>query len=255
MSHQSASITAKQIFYLAQRNLKLKYKSSVIGYVWSFLTPLLFLLIFNFVFSKVFASVENYSLYVISGLVFWQFFNNSVNQTINSFLQNAGLIKTININLIAYPTSSLLTEIGNLLITFIPFLLIMFGLGYKLDIKIIQIIPISMLLGLFALGIGIALGALNVFLRDIGILWNSLNPALFYASPIAYAANFIPEKYQPILKLNPLYSFFGAIRKPLYSNEWLTLEEWGILIGMTSITCLLGVGLFRKIQPGIISNI
>ncbi|MAX79161.1 MAG: hypothetical protein CL843_03180 [Crocinitomicaceae bacterium] len=240
---------------LARRNIKLRYKSTVLGYLWSFLTPLMYLLIFNFVFSQAFQGMRSYSLYVLSGLVMWQYFSNASNQCIQSLLSNAGIIKTINVPVVAFPIATMYTELINMGLILVPFFSLMFFFGLQLSVHTIGVFVIIALLSLFSLGLGMLLGSLNVYLRDISILWNALNPALFYMTPIAYTLDFVPEKYHFILKLNPLYHYFAAVRDVLYYNQWPSLQTWGIMIGITGATCVLGWGIFKKLEPGLISNV
>lgn len=243
------------LFNLAKRNIKLKYKNSILGFLWSFLTPLVYLTIFYFVFSTAFASVENYALYVLTGLVYWQFFSNTTNEIIMSFISNSGIIKTINVPVIAFPFSALISELGSLFLTFLPFLTLMYYLGYNPGLAFFAIIPVTILLAFFSLGLALFLGTLNVYLRDISILWNTLNPALFYLTPIAYTVDLIPEKFHWILKLNPLWYYFEGVRASLYSNTWPVLETWIYMILISAFTFLLGWFTFKKLQPGIISNV
>ncbi|MBD78774.1 MAG: hypothetical protein CL840_07630 [Crocinitomicaceae bacterium] len=240
---------------LAKRNIKLKYKNSILGFFWSFLTPLVYLIIFYFVFSTAFASVENYALYVLTGLVYWQFFSNTTNQVIQSFISNAGIIKTINVPVISFPFSALISELGNLVLTFVPFLALMYYLGYSPGLAFFAIIPVTVLLAILSLGLSLFLGTLNVYLRDISILWNTLNPALFYLTPIAYTLDLVPEKFHWILKLNPLWYFFKGVRASLYSNTWPSIETWGYMVLISFLVFAIGWFTFKKLQPGIISNV
>jgi len=243
------------LFNLAKRNIKLKYKNSILGFFWSFLTPLVYLLIFYFVFSTAFASVENYALYVLTGLVYWQFFANTTNEIIVSFISNSGIIKTINVPVLAFPVSALISELGSLFLTFLPFLTLMYYLGYSPGIAFFAVIPVTILLAIFSLGLALFLGTLNVYLRDISILWNTLNPALFYLTPIAYTVDLIPEKFHWILKLNPLWYYFEAVRASLYSNSWPLGVTWLYMLAISFLTFALGWFTFKKLQPGIISNV
>ena len=235
--------------------MKLRYKSSLLGYLWSFLTPLLYLMIFHFVFSQAFQGMRSYSLYVLSGLVLWQFFSNSSNQCIQSLLTNAGVIKTINVPIIAFPLSTVFTELFNMALVLIPFFGLMFFFGLQITLHTILIVPALILMTFFSVGLGLILGTLNVYLRDISILWNSINPALFYLTPVAYTLDFVPEKYHPILKLNPLYHYFKMMRDGLYENQWPEGITWLVTISTSMIVLFLGILVFKKLERGIISNV
>ncbi|MFZ6053172.1 ABC transporter permease [Halocola ammonii] len=243
------------IVNLIRRNMKLRYKSSLLGYLWSFLTPLLFLLIFHFVFSQAFQGMRSYSLYVLSGLILWQFFANGSNQCIQSLLANAGVIKTINVPVIAFPIATIFTELFNMGLVLIPFFGLMLFFGLELTWHTLLVIPVLLLMTFFSLGLGLLLGSLNIYLRDISILWNSINPALFYLTPVAYTLDFVPENYHPVLKLNPLYHYFQMMRDALYYNQVPSLETALIAFFTAAITFFLGLIIFKKLEPGVISNV
>ncbi|MCH2216306.1 MAG: ABC transporter permease [Flavobacteriales bacterium] len=237
------------------KELKLKYKQSLLGFLWSMITPLVFLAIFNFVFSTAFMDIENYSLYVLTGLIFWQFFANATNQTIQSFIRNSNIIKTINIPIFLYPVSSILTEIVGLVISLVPFWVLMYFFGLEFSWHFVLLIPSIALFSMFSYGLSVFLGVLNVYLRDVSILWNTLNPALFYLTPIAYDDSIIPANYLIYLKLNPLYHFFRIFRDILYDNQVPDVRSCVIIISITIIVWGLGKFTFSRLEKGIISNI
>lgn len=239
---------------LVVRNIKLKYKNSILGYVWSLLTPLVYLVIFNFVFGLAFDFIENYSLYVLTGLVFWMYFSNASNEIIASLMRNGSLIKSISIPIHIYPISSLITELVNLFFTFIAFFILMIFFGLEFSWETLLIIPVILLFSLFILGFSTMLSVLNVYLRDISILWNTINPALFYLTPIAFTMDIVPQNYHWILKLNPLYYFFDAVRAILYSNSAPSINVWLYMLILTVISVLLGVFTVKKMRRGLISN-
>ncbi len=240
---------------LVVKNLKLKYKQSILGFLWSLITPLVFLVIFNFVFSLAFMNIENYSLYVIIGLIFWQFFSNATNQTIQSFITHGGIIKTINIPIHYFPLSCLISELVSLAISIIPFTVLMFFFGLKLSWHFVLLIPATFIFALASYGLGIFLGLLNVYLRDVSILWNTINPALFYLSPIAYDESIIPPQYLVYIKANPLYHFFNVFRDILYHNTNPDLSSWITISVIAILLYSLGILSINKLEKGVISNI
>jgi ABC-type polysaccharide/polyol phosphate export permease len=99
------------------------------------------------------------------------------------------------------------------------------------------------------------LSIINVYFRDVSILWNTITPALFYLTPIAFTIDIVPVKYQWILKANPLFHFFKAARDILYSNTVPSLTTWLYIIGLTLVSVFLGRIAFKKLRRGLISNI
>lgn len=243
------------IFFLVYKNLQLKYKHSLLGFVWSFLHPLFYLLIFNFVFSKAFSQIEHYSLFVISGLIFWIYFSGSCNQLSQTFIRNSHLIKSLNVKKLLYPVSEQGTELVSFLAGFVLFVGLMIYLGLSINASILFIIPIIALFSVFTFSVGLILGALNVFFRDIGILWNTLNPALFYLSPIAYSLDIIPQQYVFYFKLNPLYHFFYIIRNVLYEGTAPSYIHCVYCLVITGITFAIAMLVYRNTRNGFISNL
>lgn len=243
------------IYFLVYKNLQLKYKHSILGFMWSFLHPFFYLLIFNFVFSKAFSQIEHYSLFVISGLIFWVYFSGSCNSLSQTFIRNAQLIKSLNVNKILYALSEQGAELFGFLSGFILFLILMLYLGMPLHWSILWIIPIILLFSIFCFALGLILASLNVFFRDIGILWNTLNPALFYLSPIAYSIDIIPLEYQLYFKLNPMYHFLFVIRNVLYEGNSPSFIHLMYCTIITMVTLLLGILIYRKTNNGFISNL
>ncbi len=248
--HFSSAVTN-----LVQKNLKLKYKQSILGFLWSLITPLVYLVIFNFVFSQAFLSIENYSLYVLVGLVFWQFFSNATNQTIQSFVANGGIIKTLNVPIQVFPIASIWTELVSLLLTFIPFLILMVSFGLTFTWHFVLLFPAIVLFALASYGLGTLLGVLNVYLRDVSILWSTINPALFYLTPIAYDDSIVPASYLVYIKANPLYHYFDLFRDILYRNEIPSAADWLTTGGISIVILFIGMFSLKKLEKGIISNI
>ena len=243
------------IYFLIYKNLQLKYKHSLIGFVWSFLHPLFYLLVFNFVFSKAFSNIPHYSLFIISTLIFWIYFSGSCNQLSQTFIKNAHLIKSLNVRKLLYPVSEQGTELVSFLAGFLLFIFLMFYLGMPVNWNLLYILPIIVLFSIYTFSIGLILGALNVFFRDVGILWNTLNPALFYLSPIAYSLDIIPHQYLFYFKLNPLYHFFYIIRNVLYEGNAPSLIHCVYSLIITAVCFTIAMLIYRRTRNGFISSL
>lgn len=243
------------LYFLVYKNLQLKYKHSLLGIVWSFIHPLVYLIIFNFVFSQAFSQIENYSLFVLSGLIFWVYFSGSCNQLAQTFIKNSHLIKSLHVRKILYSFSEQLTELVSFLIGFLLFFMLMMYLRLNLSLTIVYILPIILLFSVFTFSLGLILGSLNVFFRDVGILWNTLNPALFYLTPIAYSIDIIPEHYRFYFKLNPLYHFFYIIRNVLHQGMAPDLRHTVYCIIITAVGLLAAIIIYKKTKNGFISSL
>jgi ABC-2 type transport system permease protein len=243
------------ILFLIYKNLQLKYKHSALGFLWSLLHPFLYLLIFLAIFSAAFPAIENYPLYVLSGLVFWIYFAGGTSQLCQVFIKNTFLIKSLNIPKTIYPLTELGSELISFLLGLIPFMVIMCFLGLHISFNLLYIIPVIILFSIFILSLGIILGSLNVFFRDVGILWMTINPALFYLSPIAYSFKIVPEQYKFIVKYNPLYHFLELVRNVLYDGTAPSLHYTGRCLMITGVTVIVAILVYRKTRNGLISNL
>jgi ABC-2 type transport system permease protein len=236
------------------RNIKLRYKNSMLGFLWSLLSPLIFLSIFVFIFSQAFADIENYPLFAMTGLIFWIFFSTTTNQIINSFIESAGILKSINVPPIVFPISAIAASLVNLFLSFIPFFFLMIFFGFQPSWINLLLFPFLFLFCLFVFGFSLILASVNVFFRDVGMLWSTILPALMYITPVAYSATLVPESMRWVMLFNPLYHYFEVFRDVLYYQRIPTLFFTATTIVMAVVFLFLGLLVFRKLRNGFISN-
>ena len=241
------------VLAIAIKDVKVRYKNSFLGIFWSMLNPLIFLVVFTIVFSNVFPDIENYPLYALTGLIFWVFFSNTSNQILTSIVSNKGILKSMNVSPLIFPISTLISGLINFLFSLIPFMIIMVFLGFQFAWVNLLIFPILALLCLFLFGISLTLAVLNVFFRDIAMLWTALLPALFYFTPVVYSIKLIPEQFLPLLKLNPLFYFFTSIRSVLYYNTPPDLTSIAIACVLSLLAIIIGMRTFKTFSSGFIS--
>lgn len=244
-----------RIYALSKRNVILRYKSSLIGFFWGFFKPLLYLFIFIVIFSSQFNSINNYVLYATSGLIFWFFFANVTNQSIANIVGSAGIIKSLNIPSIFFPLSDMISELFNLFLTLFVFVILMHWFGIVYSFRLLLIIPCALLFSIFSLGITLILSSLNVFFRDVGIVWSTVQPAIFYLTPIAYPESLIPPHYKFIIQCNPIYYFIQLARGILYDNTVPAAHLWLFCAGMGILMYALGLVIFNKLKNQFISAI
>lgn len=242
-------------YILSWKNIKVRYKSSVLGIVWSLATPLIFLLIFVFIFDQAFSEIENYPLFALSGLIFWNFFATATSQIIGSVVEAAGILKSIPVPPILFPLSSLMAAVFNLVISLIPFSILMIAFGNTPNLNSFLLIPVISLYSCFILGLSMIMAALNVYLRDIGMLWSSLLPAMLYLTPIAYPVTLIPEKWRWLMNFNPLFHYINATRSILYDSTTPSISDFLIMTGLSAFSLALGIGIFKKVEGNFISAI
>ena len=201
------------ILVLIERDIKKKYRRSILGVLWSLLNPLMMMSITAMVFSTLFRfNIPNYVLYLLVGQVVFTFYVESTNFALGSIMENGSLIKKVSVPKYLFPMSRVLSSCVNLLFTLPAVLIIMLYSGQIPNLSIfLFVIPLVLML-IFCFGVGLILAALVVRFRDICHLYGVLVTALNYATPIFYPDTIIPDKYRWLLDLNPLYYFLKAFR-------------------------------------------
>ncbi len=225
----------------------------MVGFFWGFFKPLLYLLIFIAVFSKIPSNhIDNYILYVTSGLIFWFFFSNVTNQSVGSIISSAGLIKSLDIPVIFFPLSEIIGELFNFILTIAVFMVVMYWFGLTYSFRLLLIIPCILLFGVFSLGITVFLSSINVFFRDVGILWGTIQPALFYLTPIGYKEDLVPTA---VATLNPIYYFIKLGRGIIHDTVPPSASLWGACFCIAAASLLIGSFVFYRLKNQFISTI
>ena len=198
---------------LVSRDFKTKYKRSVLGIVWSFLNPLLTMLVQYAVFSTIFKSdIPNFPVYLLTGIVLFNFFNEACSMGITSILGNASLITKVYVPKYIYPVTRVLSSGINMLFSLVPLLLVILLTRTALTPAIL-LLPFALACLLcFCTGMVLVLSASMVFFRDTQFLWNVLSMIWMYATPIFYPESIIPDRFLIVYKFNPLYHFIRFAR-------------------------------------------
>lgn len=238
---------------LVRRDFNVKYKRSMLGVVWSFLNPLLTMSVQYLVFSTIFrSSIKDFPVYLLSGIVCFNYFSESVSMGMESITGNASLINKVYMPKYIYPVSKVLSSLVNLLISLVPLAIVMLLSGVRFT-KALLLIPIPLgLLVLFSLGMSFLLSTSNVFFRDTRFLWNVLSMIWMYLTPLFYPESIIPMAYRTIYHFNPMYQFIAFFRHLVCDgvtpppNTYL----WCMLSAL--IPMLLGIYVFRKKQDDFI---
>ena len=220
------------VFELVRRDLKKKYRGSVLGIIWSLLNPLLMMIVLTIVFSNVFRfDTKNYPLYLITGQVLFGFFSEATSISRLSIISNFSLIKKIYVTKWLFPFSSVTFSFVNAIFSLIAVFIIVCFTGGKFYWSYLLIPVVYIYLFVFSLGIGLILASVTVFFRDMMYLYNVFLTILMYLTPIFYPENIVPDKYKVLVSLNPLIYFLKYFRK-------LILE--GVIPGIDlNVTCLL----------------
>jgi ABC-2 type transport system permease protein len=239
---------------LAWKNVRLRYKSSLLGFFWTLLNPLLFLLIFLLIFSQAFPQVPNYPVFALTGLVFWTFFSTVSGHMLGALVENANVLKSLAVPPLAFPVGQLMAGLFNLALSFVPLAFILAWFGWRPGPVHLLILPATVLFTGFLFGIGLGLCALNVYFRDIGLLWSALLPAFFYLTPIAYPPDLVPERLRWVAELNPLYHFIALVRTIIVEGNPPGAEAWILATILAAVAVSVGMTVHHLLRRGYIAN-
>lgn len=198
---------------LVARDFKTKYKRSVLGIFWSFLNPLLTMLVQYVVFSTIFKNdIPNFAAYLIIGTVMFNFFGEACGMTLTSILGNASLITKVYMPKYIYPLTRTMSSAVNLSISLLPLLIVCLVTGVNFQKSAVLALYFFVCLIIFSLGFGMLLATSMVFFRDTQFLWSVLNMMWMYATPIFYPETILPDNFRVVLQVNPLYHFLKSAR-------------------------------------------
>jgi ABC-type polysaccharide/polyol phosphate export permease len=205
---------------LIVRDIKVRYKRSVLGFAWMWLNPLISMPIFTLVFSHAFAfRPRHYSLYVVAGLLAWNLFALGTAQGMRSVVNNGALMRKVYVPKAAFPIAAVTSSLVNFLFSLVPLFLYMAVIGVPFSLQLVWLPWAIATLYMFALGIALILGTFNVLFRDVQFFYEAALSAWFYATPIFYPPEIIPASYRFVLALNPMYSLIQAFREPIYNGQ------------------------------------
>lgn len=236
-----------------RREFQLKYRGSMLGIAWTVLQPLAMIIVYTVIFSEVMKAklpgVEGgfaYSIHLCAGIITWGLFAEIVQRGQSVFLDNANLLKKISFPRLTLPVIVVSSALLNFAIIFGLFLVFLLVTGNFPGISFVAIIPLLVVQILFAVGLGITLGVLNVFFRDAGQLSGVLLQFWFWATPVVYPATILPHWAQAWMQLNPLYHLIRGYQDIFVVNQW---PDWQNIVWVAALSLLLAVfalRLFRK---------
>ena len=238
---------------LVIRDLKLKYRRSFLGYVWSLLNPLMMMAIMTVVFSYMFRfNIENYPLYLICGQTLWTFFNESTMTSMESIIVNGSLIRKVYIPKFIFPLARVASTFVTTSFSLAAILIVMLVMRVHISWTILLFwIPLICLM-FFCVGVGLVISALSVYFRDVLHLYSVLTLAWMYVTPIFYPFEMLPHKAQLIVRLNPMFQYINFFRCVTIYNIVPDIYSWIAIIGWSALSVMLGMIIFSKLQRGFI---
>jgi len=244
------------LFSLVSRDLKVKYRRSFLGVLWSVLQPLFIMLILTAVFSNVFrVQVENYPVYYITGSFVFSFVLEATTASLTSVIGAAPLIKKVYIPKYIFPLQKCLFAVVNMLFSLIAVAIVYLILQTELHPTIALFFVPMIYAAIFSFGLSLILSALDVFFRDVAHLYAVLATGWMYLTPILYPLNILPEPLQILLQFNPLIHFVNYARDVMMYGIVPNLAQNLICFGFAFSTLLVGLLLFKKTQDRFILHI
>ena len=236
-----------------QREFQSKYLNSLLGATWMVLNPLAMIVVYTVIFSQLMRSrlpgidgMFAYSIYLCAGVLTWGFFAEIVGRAQNVFIDNANLIKKLSFPRLCLPLIVVLNASLNFSIVFTLFVVFLLASGTFPGWAFLAVLPVLLIQIMFSIGLGMTLGVLNVFFRDVGQLFGIVLQFWFWLTPIVYPVNVLPERLVGYFAYNPMALLVGAYQRIFVYSLW---PDWsGLLpvLGISLLLCGLGAYLFRK---------
>jgi len=226
---------------LVSNSIKTRYKRSTLGILWTLLNPLLTTLVLTIAFSQIFRfQIKNYTIYLLVGFLFWNFFSQTTTQSMNTLIWGSNLIKRIYIPRTVFAVSVVGNGLTNFLLALIPLALVMLVMRHPFSLALLWLPLAILLMVLFTLGMALFLSTLAVFFVDVVDMYGILLTIWFYLTPVIYPLEIVPESFSLLVQLNPMTAMLGLFRTIVYLGESPSAEAWLIAAGLSVLS--LGVG-------------
>lgn len=241
------------IWALALKDLRVRYKRSALGFLWALLNPLLTMAILTVVFSTVMRiTMDHYAIFLLSVLLPWTFFVQALSYSVESIVGNGPLLKKVAVGKSVFPVAAVLANLVNFFLSLVPFVILLAIVRFPLHWTWIYL-PVPLLaLVAFTLGCGFFCAAANVFFRDVAHIIQIVLSAWFYACPIIYSLDFVPQKYALLFKMNPMVYILNGFRLGIYYGRLPSpgSAAMSIICGVGAL--VLGYAFFRRHQDNFV---
>jgi lipopolysaccharide transport system permease protein len=248
------------VMSLVSRELKARYRGSVLGFLWSLLNPLLLLLVYTFVFSVIFrparaAGIDPYALFLFCGLLPWIWFSTSVIEAANVLINNGNLIKKVLFPAEVFPVVSVFTNLAHFILA-LP-VLIFFLIYYEKPFTIYWLFfPAIVFVQLvFTLGLSLFISSLSVHFRDIRDILGNLVTLWFFATPIIYPAGWLPSRLRSFLNLNPMTHIMMSYQRTLFQGSMLPWKKMSVTFLVSLIVFYVGYFVFDRLRDSLAEEV
>jgi lipopolysaccharide transport system permease protein len=240
------------LYFLIWRDVKVRYKQTLLGAGWAIIQPLFTMLIFTLIFSRV-AQIDSngipYPIFAYAGLLPWTFFANGIIQSGNSMVSNAHLITKVYFPRVIIPVAAVGAGLVDFAVAFVMFVLLMIYYRIQITTNLLMLPALLALTTLLAIGVGTWLSAINVKYRDVKFAIPFLVQIWMYLSPIAYPITVVPQRWRRLYSLNPVTGIIEGYRSAFFARpfDWPSL---GISLAITVIVLGYAAYEFRKLEKG-----
>ena len=240
----------QMIFSLVKKDLRGRYKGSVLGFLWTFINPLFQLIVYTIVFSKILHNdIPKFYLYLFVALIPWIFFSSSITVGAASIISQKDLVKKIYFPRMVIPISYVTSCFVNMLLCFIVIFGVIIVTGAGINFLAVLTLPVIMIVEyIFALGMALLTSAITVYFRDMEHILGIVSMAWMYLTPVVYPKSMIPEKYQKIFNLNPMTPIIDCYRTVLYHKRIPDLSTLLIAVALGVFFLIFGALVFNKLQ-------
>lgn len=241
---------------LVKKGIRLKYRRSYLGILWSLLEPLLTMIVLTIVFGTLMGEHDrSFPVYILSGRLLYGFFSQSTTAALKSIRANSSIIKKVYVPKMLYPLSSILFNFIIFMISLIVLALVSVVLGVYPTFYLIQVVVSLIVLLLLSLGCGLILSTIGVFFRDMEYLWTVALMLIMYTCAIFYRANrLLTSKWGFVLKVNPLFCVIQTFRSAIF-GEMMNMKYLLYALGFSIISIIIGVVAFKKNEDKFILEI
>jgi lipopolysaccharide transport system permease protein len=230
-------------------DLRMKYQSSLLGFTWSLLNPLLMMLVLYVVFSSIFKmNQEHFALYLLIGIVSWRFLANGTSSSMMVIVGKPSLVTRIHIPRQILVLSTVLSSFISSLLEFLVLAILLIAFGVHLSVNVLIFPVVHVIYFLIVYGISLILAALYVYYRDLNQIWEVVLQLGFFLSPVVYPISTVPNKYLPYYMLNPVTSIMQIYRQSLLYSETPNAFSLAFILLSACIILLFGSTIFRRLE-------
>lgn len=245
------------VFSMVHRELRQRYAQSVLGSFWNVIHPVALILVYTLIFSQVMRSrlpgnnsPFGYSIYLCAGLLPWNLFAGSLDRGIGVFIEQASLIKKVNFPRVTLPFIVQFAALADFGVIFSLYLIFLVAIGQFPGWAILAVIPLLLVQQIFAAGLGLLLGSLNVYLRDTKQVMTIVLQFWFWFTPVVYATGALPTRVASILRWNPLWAVVNGYHEIFLTRTWPHFEGVWVTLMSALVMGAAGAAAYRRLSPG-----